>query len=258
MRPKFSLSVAVLLVLAFSASAWAIPATVVKSKWLDVKTGAGSAVSLYDDDGNKVTGSATNRGGLFRFYDQENYDEDGNREYVTDFRGYAPDYPTTYYAFCIEVVESIGNHNLLPYNVTNLGDAPIDNNNWLFPTMGDVAADKMARLWADHFDDTVTGGHKQRGAFQAAVWELVYDQGVIDLASGHFQMADTGTDSEFDLAKSWLENLGDDKARLVALTWDGRQDFVVEVVPETSSALLWCMIGGVVGVGCWFRRRRQI
>jgi len=31
-----------------------------------------------------------------------------------------------------------------------------------------------------------------------------------------------------------------------------------DVVPETSSVLLWCMIGGVFSIGCWFRHRRQI
>ena len=40
-------------------------------------------------------------------------------------------------------------------------------------------------------------------------------------------------------------------------------DFVVIVesvnpIPETSAIALWAMIGGVFGMGCWFRRRRQI
>jgi len=41
------------------------------------------------------------------------------------------------------------------------------------------------------------------------------------------------------------------------------QDFVFEVasvapVPETSSALLWLSVAAAFGVGCWFRRKREL
>lgn len=32
----------------------------------------------------------------------------------------------------------------------------------------------------------------------------------------------------------------------------------VQPVPEGSSVALWCMVGGVFAVGCWFRRKRRI
>ena len=31
-----------------------------------------------------------------------------------------------------------------------------------------------------------------------------------------------------------------------------------QVIPESSSLLLWCMVGGVFAIGSWFRRRRRI
>jgi len=251
-RQRLGLLAITAFVLAMSVPAWALPVAVT-SQWDSAAfnpggNGLGSAVYL---DGNNVASTAN--GGLFHFVNQVNNPVSD----LTDFVGETVD-PTTYLGVCIELVEHLGTSNPLSYTVTSLDLAPIANAS--YGPMGLTRADSLARLWEGYFDVAVQGDREKRGALQAAVWDIVYDggAGTDPLSEGTFTMQNVSSNAEYELASAWLGNLDSYRpARLVALTHDG-QDFVVEVVPETGSVLLWFTVGGVFGVGCWFRRRRQI
>lgn len=100
-------------------------------------------------------------------------------------------------------------------------------------------------------------------AFQLAIWELVYDGGTHDLASGGFYVTGGSTTARA-IAQGWLSSLGPDSPdtwNLTLLTSASHQDFVTfgnpfdfQTVPEPAplALLATAMLAMIV-----VRRRRE-
>jgi hypothetical protein len=195
-------------------------------------------------------------------------------------------YNTTggFLAVCIEItqdvfVPSTGNQ----YTAALLQNAPQPAFLQGSP-MGTTAALAIARLWAFKMHDIVAGtatsgvtgyltqaGHNSTflGAFQLAVWELVYDQGNFNLLAGN-STASSDTTAEAKIAKDWIASLAINNiqpANVVALTGGAGnlQDMVVEVgpggadllpVPEPASFAVWAGLG-MVGLAFGWRQRKS-
>jgi hypothetical protein len=166
--------------------------------------------------------------------------------------------------FCLEIWEYFDYGNVTR-DLTTLELAPIDNANRTYETaMGPTAAKMVKQLWAQYYP-TLTINHANDtntnvGAFQIAIWELAYDTAtIVNLDAGYFKV--DGTSAEKTAAQgmlNWLAaNPDAPQANLIALTWDGAQDFVGQI-PEPISFSIWALF---IGVGIfsfnWQRRRRS-
>jgi len=224
-------------VCAWATSAWALPSTV-QAKWTSV-VDSGEAYGQWPWAGSNLTLGA---GGLFTF---ERLDGDNSMFYPRTRVG-----SNGFLAVCMELAESSAKDTAYTFAVKTLEQTPVANFNLGFtanPT-------GLRKMWATHFDGLDQSDSTQVAAYQAAVWELVYD-GTADLTSGTFIL--DGSSAVVAQANTYLSGWGDKEANLMGLSLDGTQDFVVEVVPESSAIALWGMIGGVFALGCWFRRKRQ-
>lgn len=149
--------------------------------------------------------------------------------------------------FCIEVDQNIGGGNIVTFNVVAPELAPNT------APAGVIKAALLSELYGRFFAGLVSGNNQQHAAFQLAVWEIVYDNGV-SLSADSFQVtsAPTGTAA---LAQSWLDALNGTGPMIVlsALTHPTRQDQLVpfSVIP-TPGAMAALGLGGLVAT----RRRR--
>jgi hypothetical protein len=122
--------------------------------------------------------------------------------------------PSPFYAFCIELTQGVGGGLEYSFNRAALASAP----NTLFPSgMGADKADFIAQLWHEVYDGRLIISTQTAAAFQAAIWEIIYDgtkagNGQLSggsLAAGNFQV---GTSNGFDtsvagIANGWLTTL---------------------------------------------------
>ena len=143
------------------------------------------------------------------------------------------------YTFCIELTEGVGDADFMMDKVT---DAQFEE-----------LADRYFQTAANNTD-------KEAGAFQLALWELVHGDGDID--NGIVSQASNFTGSAIDLADDYLDSLTgtyiDLTTTAIALTYNGRQDQLMQVtlVPEASSVVVWSMMA--LGLGCcWYQRRKD-
>ena len=159
-------------------------------------------------------------------------------------------------AFCIET-ELFSLNTWYTYDVMDVSDAPIvsgpeDQDG---DPMGDAKADLLKELWGRHHDDVVS--NDTGSAFAQAVYEIVFedydDIGVLSV--GEYQ--GSGKASVITLAEDWLDDLDGSgpKACLVSLTKSGKQDLIVEMVPQPLTML--GMFLGLGSVGAYIRRRRM-
>lgn len=114
----------------------------------------------------------------------------------------------------------------------------------------------LGKLWANAFDLSKTGD-VEAAAFQALVWEVVYDN-TMDLDDDNFDLYrnNSFTQDAYELAKDWIKNINDglwtSTVDLYVLKSDCSQDFIT-TVPEPSSMAL-ALVGGLMLLG---RGRRQ-
>jgi len=188
---------------------------------------------------------------------------------------------TNFVSFCIEIGQDVYVPSSDTYTLSSLSSAPIGTGGGITPPdvpMGSLAANLIAQLWYAHITSVAAtsaasafNSNANLGAFQLAVWKLVYDQGAsLTLASGNLTAANT---TERTTANNWLAALdlynnglghsGVGSATLKAFTSNSVQDQVVElpganpnnVVPESSTVMIWSTLGLVSAV--LMRRRRR-
>ena len=131
-------------------------------------------------------------------------------------------------------------------------------------TMSAAKATALAQMWKQFFADSLTNA-TTRGAFQLAVWEIIFEdwttQSQLDVfnqetSTGFYATGVAGGDTGAiaDKAAEYLGwDVNGDLANLVALTNGSKQDYVVEVpCPMISVQLL-----GLVAMFGLIRRRRK-
>jgi len=171
-------------------------------------------------------------------------------------------------AFCIELTQTVADGVL--FDIMDVEDGPLPGLNvpgeGLEGPMGMSKADLIRELWGRNYLDLFDGDFGEQAdkaaAFQIAVWEIVYDDGV-ELDAGDFQAQDL-EDDEVDLAQAWLDELdgtGPLAMNLIALTNDedpdgegplpGHRQDQLTMVPEPGTLGLLAL--GILGA---LRRRR--
>lgn len=95
------------------------------------------------------------------------------------------------------------------------------------------------------------------GAFQLAVWEIVYEtSGSYDLRSGNFYV--DSPDNPIDTANKWLANLGNSAPTMTLGVWasSSSQDLAVFAAPVPEPEI-YAMLGVGLGVMGFVARRRK-
>ncbi|MBY0112757.1 MAG: hypothetical protein K2Y21_08045 [Phycisphaerales bacterium] len=94
------------------------------------------------------------------------------------FAGLQGDFRT----FCIEITQNVGFGNTYDYLVIDPSDAPT------FDPMGSFRAGQLSELFGRFYSGLTTGS--DYGAFQMAVWEIVYEIGEtpLNVDNGRFQI----------------------------------------------------------------------
>jgi len=172
-------------------------------------------------------------------------------------------------AVCIDVTQRTSS-SYRDYSIIPLTDAPLTPYTGVEP-MGANRAALLENLWHDHFDlDWIAPGgytlteRKKAEAFNAAVWELVFEEegNALNILDGALKVANVNYTS---LANDWLAGLdiNGERTTLYALSNNCYQDYVVliptrdddRVVPEPIT-----MTGLLIGVGSlatYVRKRRR-
>jgi hypothetical protein len=205
----------------------------------------------------------TNQGGIFSW----NQDPaSGSYTPTALWNGGAPDSSSLsqFISVCIEAAQDISYSGHYNYSLTSdLAGSPVPGGLDGSP-MGPAAASYIQELWYNHMGDVMAArfganGSLYAGAFQLAVWKLVYDHGTtFDLTSGNLQAGNSSGDGL--LAQQWLTELqaeGTDSPNkvttLAVLQSMTNQDQLVNVgIPEPASFVIW---GLLAVVGLAFRLR---
>lgn len=157
-----------------------------------------------------------------------------------DYPGAQGDFDT----FCIELTEEVEAAAIYSFDVVATKDAPSS----FVGGMGQAKADLLAELFGQHHATLDLNDEFHVAAFQTAIWEIVYDDG-IDLASGDFIVLNNTP--VYALADAYLATLSGQGpfANLVAMRADCVQD---QIIPEPASLAL--LLGGLA----FALRRRSI
>jgi hypothetical protein len=170
----------------------------------------------------------------------------------------APNFNTS----CIEVLQNVSWGSPAQWTIVDLATAPKPNPlNGLtaLSGMGTAVANLIETLYNTHYADAETS-HTDAGAYQIAIWKLVYDgAGVVsgpDFTTGRLQANDT---AEVELADLWLKGLtGTFHSDVVGLSSDSFQDQVYggNAAPEPASLAVWSIVA-VSAAGMILIGRRQ-
>jgi hypothetical protein len=170
--------------------------------------------------------------------------------------------------FCADI-KQYASGSFLRYDIFKPADAPIGGGN---TPMGDAKAADLRRLFDNYsaygigalpytLGTTTYGANQTSAAFQASVWEIIYETSAYDVKQNVFRI--TSSNASRDLANYWLTHLGDVDPclGLRILVRDDQQDFAIVVpgvgrdpIPEPVT-----MAGVMLGIGSiagYVRRRR--
>lgn len=167
----------------------------------------------------------------------------GNRDFIT---------------YCIDLTQNAGDGN---FNLVNLRDAPITNpaptNKW---QLNENQVDALNSLYNAHFANADT--NNEAAAFQAAVWEIVFDWASVEgrtftsgdstnLTGGKVRIHNNISNTYFTQYLSAAVAEGNTRSVLAAIVSNSRQDQLV-VIPLPGA-------GALAGAGMLMvasRRRR--
>jgi hypothetical protein len=167
----------------------------------------------------------------------------------------APNFSTS----CIEVLQNVSWGSPAQWTIVDLATAPKPNAlNGLttLSGMGTAVASLIDTLYKTHYADAETS-HTDAGAYQIAIWKLVYDgAGIVsapDFTTGRLHANDT---AEVELAELWLKGLtGTSYPDVIGLSSDSFQDQVYggNATPEPASLAVWSIVAlsaaGMILVG---------
>jgi hypothetical protein len=185
----------------------------------------------------------------------------------------------TFVGICLELNESIQAPPSGPFKwyVQTLAESPDDANGMphLASGMGSARADRLARLVGGAVGGYLPGAYAltpvQQVALQMAVWEIVFEtDSSLSVTGGNIRVGSStlgyGTSRGYPgfgaqtadattQANTWLGLLGTytPARNLLAITWDGRQDFLVQTVPIPPAA--WLLGSGLLGLFVVARRK---
>jgi hypothetical protein len=167
--------------------------------------------------------------------------------------------------FCIDLLETIKSGSL-NYKVIMPENGPVTSASYLSGGMGETKAAYIAELWTKHYDTAWTSGSYTSAqkaaaeAFQAAIWEIVYENLPSSPASWDVTVDSTvgnggfkATNLNSTLANSWLHSLTGTGAtvELRALTYCGSQDVITAFnIPEPTTVAM-------ISMGLLFLVRRK-
>lgn len=120
-------------------------------------------------------------------------------------------------------------------------------------SVGTVTA--LERLASQYLSPSMTVA--ESGAFQLAVWEIVYENsGTYDLRGGNFFV--DSPDNPIDTANKWLANLGNSAPTMALSVWasSSSQDLAVFAAPIPEPEI-YAMLGVGLGVMGFVARRRK-
>jgi hypothetical protein len=192
--------------------------------------------------------------------------------------------PDNYFiGICIEFNEAISAAPAVAtqtWTLKTLDKAPVTANESLPDGMGAIKADHIRLLLGQvmpNFELAPTLDNKTALALQIAIWEIVHEtdpSGVYDPRES--QEATRGTAYFYSpspayavsMAYEWLKNINDgtwgaDAARaenIFALTLDGVQDYIVQIVPPQVvplPAAAWLLGSGLLGLFAVARRKKN-
>jgi len=237
MRTKFTVILAALLIVGSQCSATEIVGTVTAGY---TGMGASDSITIW---GGGLTGYNTSAGGILL----NKTAGTGDGEYLSN---------GTVGVFCIDLLETIKSGSL-KYNVIMPKDGPVTAASYLSGGMGETKAAYLAELWTKHYDSSWTSGSYTSAqkaaaeAFQAAIWEIVYEalpsapaywDVTVDstLGGGGFK----ATNLNSALANTWLRSLTGTGAavELRVLTYNGSQDVITAFnIPEPTTVAILSM-----------------
>jgi hypothetical protein len=156
--------------------------------------------------------------------------------------------------FCLDLGQFVDSPVL--YKVQDLTDAPVPGTKITAAKATDLAK-LVGGVLAGSFNNvaTILDSNLKASAFQLAVWEIVNETGgTYDSAAGSFIKGDGTVQT---LANTYLSSIVGATAAsgLFALTNDGKQDFMVQVVPIPAAA--WLLGSGLLGL-FGLARRKQV
>ncbi len=163
-------------------------------------------------------------------------------------------------AFCIEPREFIYEGTSISYNVAPLAQGALSS----IGGMGAAKADQIAELFG-RFQSNLAAPmtNLQAGALQIATWEIVreFANNALNVYNGNI-FYESGSDNPngmLSLAQSYLGAINGSGPRaqgLQALTVDGGQDLLVQVVSAAPEPGTWLMMIGGFGLIGWTARRK--
>ncbi len=138
--------------------------------------------------------------------------------------------------FCAELAENVAPSHVYVFDVV----APAGIPNTIAGGMGGAKAALLAELYGRFYDSIDFGVTNNAAAYQIAVWEIIYDDG-LSLAGDELRVQNNG--HYFTIAQNWLNALDGTGSTmdLDGFTALGVQDQIV--IPEPGSSLLLALGG---------------
>lgn len=144
--------------------------------------------------------------------------------------------------FCIEVTQNVAFGNSYEYFVVDTKDAPTFDPAFSLP-MGAFKASQLSELFGRFYSGLTTGS--DFGAFQMAIWEIVYEMGEtpLNVDNGRFQIRNAATEQAAANAMLGALTGQGPTMDLLALT---SREFQDQVFVPTPGALALAGMGGLL------------